>query len=75
MVTVAIKTALMLLALVVVTACGLNRNLAPEGIRKFYCGEPVGSGAYQPVRWSVKDTDETIEQTKANNAVFDDTCK
>jgi uncharacterized lipoprotein YmbA len=31
--------------------------------------------AYIPVRWSKADTDETIVQVKANNAVFTALCK
>jgi len=53
--------------------CATNRT-GTEGIRAFYCGTETTPGAYVPVRWSEKDTDETIFATKANNAVYKATC-
>lgn len=49
-------------------------GVGPEAIKSFYCGTDTRPGAYVPVRWSVNDTDETIAQTKANNAVYKATC-
>lgn len=75
-VSVAIKVAGLAAIAILLSAGSCNRaaNFAPEGIKKFYCGEPVGTGAYKPVGWSKSDTDETIRQTKNNNAVFVGTC-
>lgn len=56
-----------------VTGCATNR-IGTEGIKAFYCGTDTQPGAYIPVRWSSKDTDETIAQTKSNNAVYKATC-
>lgn len=53
--------------------CATNR-IGTEGIKAFYCGTETEPGAYVPVRWSTKDTDETIAQNKANNAVYKATC-
>lgn len=60
----------MLVGLVGCTTLGVG----PEAIKSFYCGSETQPGAYVPVRWSTKDTDETIAQTKANNAVYKATC-
>jgi len=30
--------------------------------------------AYGPIRWSVRDTDETIAQVRQHNAVYDELC-
>ena len=59
---------------VALAGCAKNLPIGTEGIKKFYCGTDVQAGAYVPVRWSIKDTDETIAQTKANNAVYKATC-
>lgn len=40
-----------------------------QSTKSLYCE------AYIPVRWSKSDTDETIAQVKANNAVFTALCK
>lgn len=50
-------------------------RIGTEGIKAFYCGTETKPGAYVPVRWSQRDTDETIAQTKANNAVWVGTCR
>lgn len=56
--------------------CTLNKTrIGTEGINAFYCGTETKPGAYVPVRWSQRDTDETIAQTKANNAVWASICK
>lgn len=40
----------------------------------FYCGKARTGGAYHPVHWSKTDTDQTISEVKANNAVFKRLC-
>jgi hypothetical protein len=70
MVSGVIKAAVLCLLL---AGCATNRT-GTEGIRAFYCGTETAPGAYAPVRWSVNDTDDTIAQTKANNAVYKATC-
>ena len=67
------KIAALLLALCL-AGCATNR-IGTEGIKSFYCGTDAQAGAYVPVRWSKSDTDETIAQTKANNAVWVSTCR
>lgn len=71
MVSAAIKIAL---ACLLLAGCATNR-IGTEGIKAFYCGAGDEPGAYVPVRWSQQDTDETIAQTKQNNAVWVDVCK
>ncbi len=66
------KIAALLLTLCL-AGCATNR-IGTEGITAFYCGNDAQPGAYVPVRWSKNDTDETIAQTKANNAVYKATC-
>lgn len=63
----------LLLVVATLAGCATNR-IGVEGIKAFYCGNDAQPGAYVPVRWSKSDTDETIAQTKANNAVWKDTC-
>lgn len=50
-------------------------RVGTEGIKAFYCGTDAKPGAYVPVRWSQRDTDETIAQVKANNSVWADACR
>ncbi len=50
-------------------------RIGTEGIRTAYCGTDQKPGLYAPVEWSRQDTDETIRQTKANNAVYLDMCR
>jgi uncharacterized protein YceK len=50
-------------------------RIGTEGIKAFYCGTETKPGAYVPVRWSQRDTDETIAQTKANNSVHSEICR
>ena len=69
-----IKVAATILLLAALAGCSSLR-IGTEGIKAFYCGTETKPGAYVPVRWSQKDTDETIAQTKANNAVWVDTCR
>lgn len=63
-----------LLLIVSLAGCATNR-IGTEGIKAFYCGNDTQPGAYVPVRWSKSDTDATILQIRANNAVFVDTCR
>ena len=63
-----------LLLIVSLAGCATNR-IGTEGIKAFYCGNDAQPGAYVPVRWSKSDTDATILQIRANNAVFVDTCR
>ncbi len=65
--------AIMMLLTVSLAGCATNR-IGTEGIKAFYCGNDTQPGAYVPVRWSKSDTDATILQIRANNAVFVDTC-
>lgn len=69
-----IKVAATILLLAALAGCSSLR-IGTEGIKAFYCGTETKPGAYVPVRWSQRDTDETIAQTKANNAVWVDTCR
>lgn len=56
--------------------CATMPSSSAQGaIKAFYCGTDVQAGAYVPVRWSKSDTDETIAQTKANNAVHKEICR
>ena len=59
------------------SGCSLNRGALATGrtISEFYCGSDTQPGAYVPVRWSRDDSDLTILQTKANNAVYSEVCK
>ncbi len=66
--------AIMMLLTVSLAGCATNR-IGTEGIKAFYCGNDTQPGAYVPVRWSKSDTDATILQIRANNAVFVDTCR
>lgn len=66
--------AIMMLLTVSLAGCATNR-IGTEGIKAFYCGNDAQPGAYVPVRWSKSDTDATILQIRANNAVFVDTCR
>ena len=68
------KLAATILLLAALAGCSSLR-IGTEGIKQFYCGTDTKPGAYVPVRWSQRDTDETIAQTKANNAVWVDTCR
>jgi hypothetical protein len=66
----------MTMAFVGISGCSLNRNLASyKTVNDFYCGNDAQPGAYVPVRWSKSDTDETIAQIKANNAVYVEICR
>ncbi len=60
-----------------ISGCSLNRGplASAKTINVFYCGSDVQPGAYVPVRWSKSDTDETIAQVKANNAVYTEICR
>ena len=80
----ATKIGRLLIALFVATVvlpaiggCSLNRGplASAKTINDFYCGSDVQPGAYVPVRWSKSDTDETIAQVKANNAVYVEICR
>jgi hypothetical protein len=64
-------------AIVSLFGCALNRApvASQKTIADFYCGNDTQPGAYVPVRWSKDDTDETIAQTKANNAVYTEICR
>lgn len=66
----------MTMALGGISGCSLNRGplASQKTIADFYCGNATQPGAYVPVRWSKADTDETIAQTKANNAVYSEIC-
>ncbi len=56
--------------------CATMPSTSAQGaIKSFYCGNDAQPGAYVPVRWSKSDTDETIAQTKANNAVHKEICR
>lgn len=68
------KLTALLLLMVSLAGCSSLR-IGTEGITAFYCGNDAQPGAYVPVRWSKSDTDETIAQTKANNAVWVKTCR
>ena len=68
------KLIALLLIVVSLAGCATNR-IGTEGIKAFYCGNDAQPGAYVPVRWSKSDTDATILQIRANNAVFVDTCR
>ena len=46
----------------------LMPSASKQASTTFYCE------AYQPVLWSKADTDDTIRQTKANNAVYKTIC-
>lgn len=54
---------------------GLMPSASVKAIKAFYCGEKGEPGAYVPVHYSRNDTDESIAQNRANNAVYDATCK
>ncbi len=60
-----------------ISGCSLNRGplASSKTINDFYCGTDAQPGAYVPVRWSKSDSDLTIAQTKANNAVWSEICK
>lgn len=66
------KFALMLMLVMPTAGCTTMMGLG--GIDRFYCGVDGEPGAYVPVGWSVDDTDESIMQNKANNAVYLDRC-
>lgn len=68
------KAIMMMITVMALAGCATNR-IGTEGIKAFYCGNDAQPGAYVPVRWSKSDTDETIAQTKTNNAVWKDTCR
>lgn len=61
----------------VLTGCSMMAKpvASQKTIADFYCGTETRPGAYVPVRWSKLDTDETIAQTKANNAVYVEICR
>jgi hypothetical protein len=67
----------MMTAFVAISGCSLNRGplASQKTIADFYCGNDAQPGAYVPVRWSKSDTDETIAQVKANNAVYVEICR
>ena len=69
-----IKVAATILLLAALAGCSSLR-IGTEGIKAFYCGTETKPGAYVPVRWSQRDTDETIAQTKANNSVHSEICR
>lgn len=69
-----IKVATTILLLAALAGCSSLR-IGTEGIKAFYCGTETKPGAYVPVRWSQRDTDETIAQTKANNSVHSEICR
>lgn len=66
--------AIAIMMVLALAGCATNR-IGTEGIKAFYCGNDAQPGAYVPVRWSKSDTDATILQIRANNAVFVDTCR
>lgn len=66
--------AIAIMMVLALAGCATNR-IGTEGIKAFYCGNDTQPGAYVPVRWSKSDTDATILQIRANNAVFVDTCR
>lgn len=68
------KAIIMMITVMALSGCATNR-IGTEGIKAFYCGNDTQPGAYVPVRWSKSDTDATILQIRANNAVFVDTCR
>lgn len=68
------KAIIMMITVMALAGCATNR-IGTEGIKAFYCGNNTQPGAYVPVRWSKSDTDATILQIRANNAVFVDTCR
>ncbi|MBL4756805.1 MAG: hypothetical protein JKY32_03935 [Rhizobiales bacterium] len=61
----------MSICLVMVLGLGLACN-HPDEVRLRVID--TSCQAYQPFRWSVDDTDETIEQARQHNAVYDHLC-
>lgn len=74
MASAAIKIIILSTLALALAGCASTR-IGTEGIAAFYCGTETKPGAYVPVRWSQRDTDETIAQTKANNAVWVEVCR
>lgn len=72
-----LRIAIIVIVVAMLLGCATNRGPLASGktIKDFYCGNDTQPGAYVPVRWSREDTDETIAQNKANNAVYVDTCR
>lgn len=59
--------------MVILTSCALLTGLnAPK--KPTYDPRPLMCQVFVPIRWSKKDTDETIKQVKIHNAVWLDTC-
>jgi len=62
----AMRAALLLTPLLILQGCATTTGSAGT--------EPVACSAFEPIRWSVKDTDETIRQVKEHNAAWRAVC-
>lgn len=60
------------LMLLTLTTC--TGTMVSGAIERAYCGYDGKPGLYVPVLWSTRDTPESIEQNKDNNAVYLETC-
>ncbi len=59
-----LRLASMLTSLLALTACATTTGSGEIDVNAVYCRN------YEPVRWSVLDTDESIIQNKRNNARY-----
>lgn len=59
-----LRLASMLISALTLSACATTTGSGEIDVNAVYCRN------YEPVRWSVNDTDDTIIQNKRNNARF-----
>jgi len=62
----AMRAALLLMLLLILQGCAMTTGSAGTDV--------VACSAFEPIRWSVKDTDETIRRVKEHNAAWKAVC-
>ena len=62
----AMRAALLLILLLIFQGCATTTDSAGN--------DAVACTAFEPIRWSVKDTDETIRRVKEHNAAWKAVC-
>jgi hypothetical protein len=63
----AMRAALLLTPLLILPGCVTTTGSAGN--------DAVACSAFEPIRWSAKDTDETIRQVQGHNAAWSALCK